>query len=58
MKSVISGPEYIWNVHTYVCALGWFKKTNFWGKQLLFHFVNLYVEKKDSQKGWGLYDDI
>ena len=27
------------------CALGWFKKTRFWGNQLLFHFLNLYVEQ-------------
>ena len=27
-------------------VLGWFKKTRFWGNQLLFHFLNLHVEKK------------
>ena len=28
----------------------WFKKTRFWGNQLLFHFLNLYVEKKALAK--------
>ena len=29
-----------------IYALGWFKKTQFCGNQLLFHFLNLYLEKK------------
>ena len=29
-----------------MCALGWFKQTQFCGNQLLFHFLNLYIEKK------------
>ena len=39
------------------CTLGWFKKTQFCGNQLLFHFLNLYVEKK-IRKGCDLYDYI
>ena len=39
------------------CILGWFKKTQFCGNRLLFHFLNLYVEK-NSREGCGLYDDI
>ena len=34
----------------YVCLLGSLKKTWFWGYQLLFHFLNLYVEKKTLTK--------
>ena len=37
--------------------LGWFKKTRFWGNQLLFDFLNLYVEK-ETRESCGLYDDI
>ena len=31
-------------------TLGWFKKTQFLGNQLLFHFLDLYVEKKTLAK--------
>ena len=31
-------------------ALGWFNKTQFFGNQLLFHFLNLHVEKKTFAK--------
>ena len=33
-------------------ALGWFKKTQFCGNQLLFDFLNLHVEKKFSRRLW------
>ena len=38
----------LWKTNTIYgkCILGWFKKTQFWGNRLLFHFFNLYVEKK------------
>ena len=32
------------------CTLGWLKKTQFCGNQLLFHFLNFYVEKKTLTK--------
>ena len=32
------------------CAIGWLKKTRFWGNQLLFVLFNLYVEKKTLVK--------
>ena len=38
-------------------TLGWFKKTRFWGNKLLFHFLNLYVEK-NSREGCDFHDDI
>ena len=50
--------SYISIINIYMSnILGWFKKTQFSGNQLLFNFFNLYVEKK-TRKGCDLYDDI
>ena len=62
MRSWIEGSFeskfFSWLTSVQYYLLGWLKKTRFWDNQLLFDVLNLYVEKKDSGEGCGLYDDI